>query len=331
MKKKQLLCLASVLILLLAGNLLTAEKSVGAVLLDRVVAAVNDEVITWSELRKAIELDGKAQLSGLTGEERERKIKELEKPFLNKLIDMRLQLQEARKMRFNVSASEVDDAVNDIKKKYNLTDEALDASLRQEGLTLQEYRRNLSDQILLLKVINYNVKSKVFISDKAIEEYYKANIGKYQKDEKVRIMQIFFAATEDASKKAAIEAKAQDVMRRIQKGEDFAKLAAEYSENPGRESVWDIGYVKRGGLLKEVEEAAFALKPGENSKPFRSAAGLHIIKVVDKIEGGSGKAREEIKGILFEEAFNIKLDDWIKELRESAYIEITLQQLRTEN
>lgn len=324
MKKKWLLSLASVLILLLAGNLLTAGKSFGAVLLDRVVAAVNDEIITWSELRKAIELDGRELLSGLTGDEREKKIKELEKPFLNKLIDMRLQLQEARKLRFNVSASEVNDAVNDIKKKYNLTDDALDASLRKEGLSLQEYRTNLSDQILLLKIINYNVKSKVFISDKAIEEYYKANTGKYQKDEKVRIMQIFFALPVDESKKAAIEAKAQEVMRRIQKGEDFAKLAREYSENPGKESGWDIGYIKRGGLLREVEEAAFSLKPGENSKPFWSAAGLHIIKVVDRIEPDSGKAREEIKGILFEDAFKLKLDEWMKELRETAYIEINL-------
>jgi len=324
MKKKWLLSLASVLILLLAGNLLTAGQSVGAVLLDRVVAAVNDEIITWSELRKAIELDGRELLSGLTGEEREKKIKELEKPFLNKLIDMRLQIQEARKLRFNVGASEVDDAVNDIKKKYNLTDEALDDSLRKEGLTLQEYRTNLSDQILLLKVINYNVKSKVFISDKAIEDYYKANIGKFQKDEKVKIMQIFFALPADDTMKAAVEGKAQDVMQRIQKGEDFAKLAGEYSENPGRESGWDIGYIKRGGLLKEVEEAAFSLKPGENSKPFWSSAGLHIIKVVDRIESDAGKAREEIKGILFEEAFNIKLDEWIKEMRETAYIEINL-------
>ena len=321
MKKKRLLSLITALILLVAGELFTAGQSVGAVLLDRVVAAVNDEIITWSELRKAIELDGRENLSGLTGEERDKKIRELEKPFLNKLIDMRLQLQEARKVRFNVSASEVDDAINDIKRKYNLTDEALDDSLRKEGLTLQEYRTNLSDQILLLKVINYNVKSKIFISDKAIEEYYKANIGKYQKDEKVRIMQIFFASTEDASKKAAIEAKAQDVMQRIQKGEDFAKLASEYSENP---SGWDIGYIKRGGLLKEIEEAAFSLKPGENSKPFWSVAGLHIIKVVDRTGGDSGKAREEIKGILFEEAFNLKLEEWIKELRETAYIEITL-------
>jgi len=324
MKKKRLLSLITAFILLLAGNLLTAGQSFGAVLLDRVVAAVNDEIITWSELRKAIELDGRELLSDLTGEEREKKIKGLEKLFVNKLIDMKLQLQEARKLRFNVSASEVDDAISDIKRKYNLTDEALDASLRQEGLTLQEYRTNLSDQILLLKVVNYNVKSKVFISDKTIEEYYKANIGKYQKDEKVRIMQIFFALPADDLKKAAIEAKAQDVMQRIQKGEDFAKLASEYSENPGRESAWDIGYIKRGGLLKEVEEAAFSLKPGENSKPFWSVAGLHIIKVVDRIGSDAGNAREEIKGILFEEAFNLKLDEWIKELREVAYIEITL-------
>ncbi len=325
MKNKRFLSLIAALIFLLVTDMLTAGKSSGAILLDRVVAAVNDEIITWSELRKAIELDGREHLQSLSGEAREKKIKELEKPFLNRLIDVRLQLQEARKLRFNVSASEIDDAINDIKRKYNLTEEALDDSLKREGLSLKEYRKSLSDQILLSKVLNYDVKSKVFISDKAIEEYYKANIGKYQKDEKVRIMQIFFALPEDDSKKAAIEAKAGEIMQRIQKGEDFAKLAGEYTEDPLRASGWDIGYVKRGGLLKEVEEAAFSLKPGENSKPFWSSAGLHIIKVVDRVEGGSiEKIREAIKGILFEEAFNLKLDEWIKELRETAYIEINL-------
>jgi parvulin-like peptidyl-prolyl isomerase len=313
--------IASLFILLLAVCVLAAGESFSAVLLDRVVAAVNDEVITWSELRKAIELDGRELISGLTGEEREKKIKGIEKPFLNRLIDMKLQLQEARELRFNVSVSEVDDAVNDIKRKYNLTDEALYDSLKREGLSLQEYRANLSDQILLLKVINYSVKSKVFISDKAIEEYYRANIEKFQKDDKVKIMQIFFALPADDSRKAEIEARAQEIMERIQKGDDFAKLAAEYTGSP---SVWDIGYVKRGGLLKEVEETAFSLKPGEVSKPFWSVAGLHIIKVTDRTAGSAEKAREEIKSVLFDKAFNTKLDEWIKELREKAYIEITL-------
>ena len=117
----------------------------------------------------------------------------------------------------------------------------------------------------------------------------------------------------------------RDLVQRINKGEDFAKLAREFSEDPSRKFGGDMGYISRGSLLKEIEDVAAALKKGDVSRPFRSPAGLHIIKLEDRIEGGGiEKVRDRIKEALFQKAFESKYREWRTGLRETAYIEIKL-------
>ncbi len=300
--------------------------SFSAILLDRVVATINGEVITWSELRKRIELENKNLLKDLTGKAREKKINEIEAPFLNNIIDLKLQLQAARRLGFGVGLAETDAAVAEIMKKYNLTDESLAESLKAEGFDMEEYKNQLAEQILLTKVVRYEVKTSIVIGDKQIREYYEVNKEKYRKGEKVRIRLIFFAGdAKDNLQKTDIEAKAEEVMQMIEAGEDFAKIASEFSEDASKEVGGDLGYVSRGSVLEEIEDVVFDMKSGEVSKPFWSSVGLHIVKLEDRTEGSEvKKIRDEIKGILFEEAFKLKLEEWVKKLREEAYIEIKL-------
>lgn len=300
--------------------------SFSAILLDRVVATINGEVITWSELRKRIELENKNLLKDLTGEAREKKINEIEAPFLNNMIDLKLQLQAARRHGFGVGLAETDAAVAEIMKKYSLTDESLAESLKAEGFDMEEYKNQLAEQILLTKVVRYEVKTSIVIGDKQIREYYEVNKEKYRKEEKVRIRLIFFAGdAKDNLQKTDIEAKAEEVMQIIEAGEDFAKIASEFSEDASKEVGGDLGYVSYGSVLKEIEDVVFDMKSGEVSKPFWSSVGLHIVKLEDRTKGSEvEEIRDEIKDILFEEAFKLKLEEWVKKLREEAYIEIKL-------
>jgi len=302
------------------------SPSYSAVLLDRVIATVNGGAITWSELRGNFDLKAEEHLKGLKGEEKEKKLRELEQFFLNNMIDLKLQLQEARRLGFSISQSEIDGAIADIKVKYNLTDESLIESLRAEGFTLDEYREQLEEQILVSKLVKFEVRDNVLIMDKEIEEYYEANKDKYRSEEKIRIRQIFFSADpEDISQRSETGARAQEIIRMIKKGEDFAKIAMEFSEDASREFGGDLGYLSRGSVLKEIEDAAAALTVGEVSKPFWSSSGLHIIKLEDKIEGSNiEKIRNRIKGLLFERTFKLKYSDWLKSLRAKAYIKINL-------
>ncbi|MBI4686852.1 MAG: peptidylprolyl isomerase [Nitrospirae bacterium] len=299
--------------------------SYGAVLLDRIVAVVNNDVITWSELRQSIEQEMKEPLAGLKGEEREKALKELERNFLQRMIDVRLQVQEAKRIGIDVRAAELEEAVSDIKKKYNLKDEDFIATLRAEGFTLEEYKGKLSEQILLGKIVSTAVRSNVFVTDKEVADYYNANKEKYTKAESIRIRQILFNLPKEKAQKARLEATAQEILKRLRAGEDFAKLAEEFSDDPSKKFGGDLGYINRGSILKEMEDVAFGLKEGEVSSPFWSQKGLHIIKLEHRLDPSNPeKAKSEIKEILYEKAFRIRYEEWVKELRARAYIEINL-------
>ncbi len=296
-----------------------------ATLLDRVVAVVNNEVITWSELRDIIALEGKSYLDKVPEGRKEEAIKELEKDFLNNLIDMELQLQEARRKGMDVSKAEIESAIADIKKKFNLTSEALLNSLEAEGMTMEDYSTSLGEQILLSKAVNYEVRANIVVTDREIQDYYELNKDKLAGTEKRKIRQIFFAVPKNNSQKSAVESKAHEAVTRLEKGEDFSKLAGEFSEDASRQFGGDLGYISRGSVLKEVEDVAFALSIGEVSKPFWSSTGLHIVKLEDKIEEeGFDKVKDKIKDILFEKAFAVKYIEWKAGLKEKAYIEIKL-------
>jgi peptidyl-prolyl cis-trans isomerase SurA len=293
-----------------------------AVLLDRVVATVNDEVITWSELMNVINVEGKSFLEGIPDDVKKQRIKELEKPFLNNLVEMKLQLQAAVKMGLNVNTEELAGAVADIKAKYSMTDEIFMNSLTAEGLTMQDYRRRLADQILLQKVVNFAVRSNIVVSDREIEEYYEANKDNFAGKEKLSIRQIFFPKPDGESGRTAVEEKARGISQRLAAGEDFAKLASEFSEGPSRQFGGDMGYISRGTVLKEVEDMAFALQVGEVSNPFWSPGGLHIIKVEDRIEGGTlEQVKEKVSDIIYQQVFKSQYNEWRTGLRENAYVE----------
>ncbi len=313
------------LCLMLPVSLCAPSISHSAVLLDRVVATVNDEVITWSELVETIMLDGRNTLDNTAAEEKKKKIKELERPFLEELINLRLQLQEARLMRLSVGESEIDASIKEIKSKYNLTEDSLNASLKAEGLTMKKYRTRLRDQILLQKTVNIAVQSKIVITDRQIQEHFEKNKKRYAEKESLKIKQIFFRNPDDQSLRSEFMSRAEDIMQSIQNGSDFSDLAGQYSEGPEREFGGDLGYVKLGSIMKEIEDAALALKIGEVSRPFWSPAGLHIIKLEDrKDEGIVEKVRDQIKNELFQETFQSSYRQWRAGLREKAYIEIKL-------
>jgi peptidyl-prolyl cis-trans isomerase SurA len=249
----------------------------------------------------------------------------MERPFLNNLIEMKLQLQAAGKMGLSVSDDEVDAAIADIKKKFNLTDEAFLASLRSEMLSMKEYRNRLREQILLQKVINFAVRASVVVPDEEIESYLKEHEKEYGGKEKLRIRQIFFSAPGDGQARKKLLEKADQIYRRIVAGEDFSALAKLYSEGPAREFGGDIGYISRGSALKELEDTALALKVGEVSRPFWSRAGLHIIKLEERLQGGdAARVKENIKKMLSRKKFEEQYHNWISQLRENANIEIKL-------
>jgi peptidyl-prolyl cis-trans isomerase SurA len=299
--------------------------SSASVLLDRIVAIVNGEVITWSELRDHINIDGAGYIQGLNGVEREEKIRKLEQPFLNQLIEIKIIEQAAKKLGLDVSDSELDRAIQEIKTKFNLSDQEFLDSLRSENMTLKDYRYRLKQQILIQKAVNLAVRQKIVVSEEDIDKYINDHPDIFSSGERWRIRQIFFRNPGTQGERQRLERIAEDIYKRLINGEDFASLAREFSQGAERETGGDLGYIDPDNLMPAVRDVALNLKTGEISRPFWSPAGLHIIKIeeikkVREIE----EIRNRVREILIKERFETKYQEWLSELKNNSDIEIKL-------
>jgi len=302
-----------------------SSASTAAVLLDRVVAVVNKEVITWSELYKMMEYEVTDQMKALKEEERMRLFKDSEAVFLEKLIDMRLQIQEAKRIGLEVTPDEVTEAIESIKKKYSLSNNALEESLKKEGLTLEEYKKRLSEQIIISKLVSQQIRNKIVVSDEEVKKYMEANKKDFSDGEAFRLRQIFFRKPQNDADKKIVEDKAYSVIQKLKAGEDFSVLAKEYSEDPSGKMGGDIGIIKKSLMAKEFIEVLYTMKAGDFSIPFWTEKGLHIIKLEEKIPSQTmDEVRESVRKQLTENQFLQRYRSWIRGLKEQAYIEVRL-------
>jgi len=310
---------------ILSIGFLFNSASYSAVLLDRVVAVVNKEVITWSELYKTMENESSEQVRQMSDAERAKIFKENEAEFLERLIDMRLQIQEANALGLTVSKEEVAEAVENIKKKYSLTDKSFEESLKKEGMTYDEYKKKLSDQMLISHFVNKQIRQKVVVSGEDVNKYLESSGQSAIDEESFRIKQIFMKIPKDEYGRKSAEEKAAVIMERLRAGEDFSLLAKEYSEDASAKLGGELGSVKKGQMAKEFIDVLSTMKSGDVSSPFWTGKGLHIIKLEEKVSARTlDETREAVRKRLTEEQFSEKYKSWLRALREKARIEIRL-------
>lgn len=303
---------------------LLSGRSNANVLLDRVVAVVNQEVITWSELYKTMETDASPSMKELQSDERRRIFKENEASFLETLINVKLELQEARNKGIRVSDEELQEAINGIKKKYAMSDSAFLESLKTEGLSYDEYKKRLREQIIISKLVNVQVRNKIVIDNEDINKFVNENKQMLENTESYRISQIFLKKQSDVEN-SKIEEKAGEILGKLAQGDSFADLARQYSEEPSSSAGGDLGLLKKSQLNKDFLDVISKMQPGDVSKPFWTEKGLHIIKVESRTEAKSeNEMREEAREKLSNRIFTEKYNAWIKSLREKSFIEVRL-------
>ena len=312
-------------ILSLLLPLVFGSLSVHARVLDKVAAKVNSEIITLSAIEERAELLRQKYVGAPISISEQ----DLLKDALNMIIEERLQIQEGKKYGFIVDEYAIDAAVEDIKKKNNLADGQLQEMLKREGRTLESYKNHIRDQILVSKITQFEIGNRVKVSEKSIIKYYKKNQKEFWEEGKVRTRHILFISERGSSenRRRAKLRQAKKVLSEIRKGSDFSKLAIKYSEDVSASSGGDVGFVKRGKMVREFEEAVFSLKPGQISDIVETEYGYHIIKV-DEVLPGKTLTLKDVKNrihkILSMQKQKQAYDDWINELKKSAFIEVTL-------
>lgn len=297
----------------------------GAILLDRVVAVVNQDVITWSDLYKDMQMEAPAGVKALSPEEKRKTFEGQEAPFLERLIDVKLELQRAGSEGLTVSDDEVKEAIESIKKKYSMSDADLAESLKKEGYSVEEYRKRLGEQILVSRVVSREVRSKIVVTDSDVRKYIEMHRKELEDLGGYRISQILLKTPESPEMKNRIDEKAEEILEKLRDGESFGSLAKEYSEDQSASSGGDLGFIKKDQLSQEFLAELSKMKPGDVSRPFWTGSGLHIIKLEEEtapknMNDIENKAREKLS----QELFKVKYDEWVKTLRSKAFIEVKL-------
>ena len=209
--------------------------------------------------------------------------------------------------------------LNALVQQIVLAKKARELKLDQKPEVVEKIN-NVIDQVLIQELLKQEILNKSNPSDEEIKKYYEANLSRYKEPEKVKARHILIKidqkASDDDKKKA--EDKANEIDARAKKGEDFAKLAKEFSEDTGsKENGGDLGFFARGRMVKDFEEAAFKLKPGEVSDAVKTRYGYHIIKVEEKIEAHQ-KPLDEVKSMIKDslsiETKQKSMEDYTKKL-----------------
>ena len=319
-RRFRFLCINIIVVISCIAGLGLFSPSGSAILLDKIVAVVNSEVITWSELYKAMEFDASQAVKAMSEEERRKIFKQNEMVFLENLIDMRILLQEARKANINASDDEVNKTMSAIREKYAMTDAAFADALMKEGFTMEEYKKKLSEQIIINRLVDFEVRSKIVLTEDGVNAYLAKNKGMVAGDEGYKISHILIRKTDDPGQS---EEKARTIYERIKAGENFADAARKYSDDPSAKAGGDLGFVNKSDLSREFLTALSKLKPGEVSEPFKTDRGMHIVLLENaRIYNNAAELKQAVKDKLFAEKFEKDYKAWIKGLRQRAYVEI---------
>ena len=297
-----------------------------AEIFNRVVAQVNDEVITLYELNMKIK-----ELTGFDpGDLRmkdEKRFLEIRRKIIDFLVDEKITNEKIQELGIQVTPKEVDAAIERIKQSNRLTHEDLLASLKKQQMSYESYRERIKRDLERTRLINFEVKSKIIIREEEIKEYYSKNKDKFSTPENVHLAAIFLKRKDQLNQEEtlALYRKAEEIVARLKKGENFSEMARKLSQGPGAEEGGDLGLFKTSQLDPDLIKVVKNMSPGDISRPIIRPAGIQIVKLVEKQDGRVEPfetVRDAIFGILYQEEINKRYFSWIKELRKKAYTKI---------
>lgn len=311
------------LFVFLTGVFCSSEAAV-----DRIVAVVNQEIITLSEVDKLIGHQ-KAEIDTGNRLERRKRLHELSRIALEKLIQEKLVEQEAKKTGIKVATKEIDGAIEEILRRNSATQEDLEKALTRDGLTLAAFRKEIERKILRSKLVQYAVKVEPNVSEKELREFYLKHLDRYKTEESYRPGHILFRVSKEASAEEVRETRArcEKVLARLKAGDDFGEIALIYSEDVSSKDRGDLGLFKRGELLPAIEKEALRLKVGEIGGIIRTDFGFHIIKLLARIGGYPlpfEEVKEKVRQDYLEREYERSLHQYLESLKAKAIIEIKL-------
>ena len=297
-----------------------------AEVVDRVVAVVNDEIITLSELQDLTASLVKQADDVSDPIARDQLRQKHLRLGLDELVSQKLVAQEALKRKLSVANDEVQNHIERVKLQNKWDAGMLETYLATQGIAEPEFRAQIREQLLRNKVLRGVLGERVRVSDGDVEQYYKSKLTELNAQVELDAAHIVLVVDAAASpaQEAAIRQQAIEILERAKAGEDFAALAKQYSQGYGADNGGSLGRIRRGSLDADFEEVAFALPDGGVGGPVRSKLGYHVVRAVTRYKVPAPpyeEAQEEMRRTLTDKRMKDEADKWIQELERKAFIE----------
>lgn len=282
--------------------------------INRIVATVDGQPVTLRELATfSGQMNDRAATMYPQGTAEMTQRDFLDALLMNKMIDNEVDAQGLR-----AKAEDVDSYIERIKTQGELNDEQLAAALADQGLSMEQYRKQIAQEIEQALLMNKEVSSRISITDEAIQRYYKAHQEDYATPDQVRIRHIFLPLSPGADPGEVLKMTTlmETLHDRASRGEDFATLASTYSLGPGADQGGDLGFFERDQMDYAIEEMAFSIPEGEISPPFQTSTGVHLIKVEERDTEGVrplAEVQEEIRSQLYNTELSKRYRRWFQE------------------
>ena len=310
---------ALLLLALWAGSTAAAE-------LTRVVAVVNNEPITSTELQQYM-VRAKRQVAKQGVQIPE---DELRQQVLEQMILEKLQLQVAKRMGITVDDTAIDRAIEDIARRNNMTLDALKQALAADGITFEQFREQIRREMTIARLRDREMEGRVTVSDAEVDHFLANNPDVMRRIEaeagnvtQTHVRHILVRTNQTTNDEAA-KAKLLALRERIVNGVDFAELAKANSDDGSAFKGGDLGWINPGDTVPQFEEAMNRLAPGEISQPVKTPFGWHLIQVLERrpLTASEDYRRNYARQLLRRQKMEQTYDAWLQTIRAEAFVEI---------
>ncbi len=316
--------------LLFAGLGVSVCAQTKSVVVEEIVARVNNEIITREDLEKArasLESEARDACTNCTPEQIRDAVAAKDKDLLRDLIDQSLLVQRAKDDGISVDTDVIKrlDAIRQQNKLPSM--EALEAEVTKSGQDFEDFKGQLRDQLLTQEIIRKEVGSKIIISHEDIVKYYNEHKSEFVRPETVVLREIFVSTEgKPDADIPALRKKAENLRDRVQNnGDDFGELAKRYSDSPTAQQEGELGAFQRSQLDPKIAEKVFALNRNQMTEIMETKTGFEILQVRERYEAGEQpleKVDPEISNKLYEVKMEPAMRAYLTTLREDSYVQV---------
>jgi parvulin-like peptidyl-prolyl isomerase len=302
---------------------LAASATMSADTVERIVAKVNGDIITLTELDEEVEVAMQQLGPAASEEEAAQRARQIRAQVLSTMIDNMLVLQVAADRGLRVPSRFFDEWKANIMTEMKIdSEEEFVRQVELQGGTVESLKKRFEEGLLLQEVRRMEVENKVSVSEPEIEERYRLHIEDYTTPPGVRLREIVVRF--DETNEIEQGQKARRLLQDIEQGADFAEVARMHSDSGSRDAGGDLGFFNEGELTEALAAVAFQLGPGEMSEIIRLDTAFYIIRVEERVEAATkalADVRNEVADAIFQEKMTLQMERFVKQIRERAIIE----------